>query len=141
MASLDGDTVPGTFSYSPRFGTVLGPGNNQSLSVLFAPSTADHTSVTGAVSITNNTGGITLEGKNMVSTGRTRSQVHSPSRTRPEGWAGSREPAPPARSTFPASTDATSHPADGPAWGGVIRAGADPVHRLRGPLGNCRLTP
>ena len=44
--------VTGTFTYSPAAGTVLGAGNDQTLSVSFAPSdTTDYTSASASVMI------------------------------------------------------------------------------------------
>ncbi len=46
-------SVPGTFTYTPAAGTVLGAGNNQTLSVSFVPTdTTDYTSATATVEIT-----------------------------------------------------------------------------------------
>ncbi len=51
-ASADGHSVPGTFSYQPAAGTVLGAGQAQSLSVTFTPSDpGNYRSATGSVSI------------------------------------------------------------------------------------------
>jgi CSLREA domain-containing protein len=48
-------SVPGTFSYTPGSGTVLGIGPNQTLSATFTPTdTADYNSVTTSVTITVN---------------------------------------------------------------------------------------
>jgi hypothetical protein len=45
-------SVPGTFTYSPSLGTVLGAGDDQTLSVSFAPTdTTDYTDATFAVTI------------------------------------------------------------------------------------------
>ena len=50
-AQLDATaSVPGTFTYSPAAGTVLGVGNNQTLSVTFTPT--DSTDYTGATATT-----------------------------------------------------------------------------------------
>ena len=44
--------VPGTFTYTPATGTVLGAGNNQTLSLSFTPTdTADYTSASGTTTI------------------------------------------------------------------------------------------
>jgi hypothetical protein len=48
-------TVPGTFAYTPPAGTVLSPGANQVLSVVFTPTdTTDYATATASVSITVN---------------------------------------------------------------------------------------
>ena len=45
-------SVPGTFSYTPAAGTVLGAGNNQTLSVAFTPTdTTDYTTATATATI------------------------------------------------------------------------------------------
>ena len=45
-------SVPGTFGYTPDVGTVLSPGNGQTLSALFTPDDgADYTSATGTTTI------------------------------------------------------------------------------------------
>ena len=45
-------SVPGTFTYTPAAGTVLGAGNNQSLSVTFTPTdTTDYTTATATATI------------------------------------------------------------------------------------------
>ncbi len=45
-------TVAGTFTYTPAAGTVLGAGNNQTLSVLFTPTdTTDYTTATASATI------------------------------------------------------------------------------------------
>ncbi len=47
--------VPGTFTYTPAAGTVLGAANNQTLSVSFAPTEAtDYTSASASASVTIN---------------------------------------------------------------------------------------
>ena len=44
--------VPGTFTYTPALGTVLGVGSNQTLSVVFTPNdAADYTTASRAVTI------------------------------------------------------------------------------------------
>jgi hypothetical protein len=52
-AQLDaGDSIPGTFAYTPTPGTVLGAGNAQTLSVTFTPTDAiDYTTATSTVPI------------------------------------------------------------------------------------------
>jgi hypothetical protein len=51
-ATLDGNTVAGSFTYTPGSGTVLSPGNNQTLSVSFAPTdTADYNNAAASVLI------------------------------------------------------------------------------------------
>jgi hypothetical protein len=52
-AQLDATaSVPGTFAYTPAAGTILNVGNNQTLSVTFAPTdTTDYTTATATVSI------------------------------------------------------------------------------------------
>ena len=52
--TVGGNTVnvPGVFTYNPAAGSVLSPGNNQTLSVSFAPNdTADYTDATATTSI------------------------------------------------------------------------------------------
>ena len=45
-------SVPGTFTYTPAAGTVLGAGNNQSLAVTFTPTdSTDYTGTTGSTTI------------------------------------------------------------------------------------------
>jgi hypothetical protein len=47
------ERVAGTFTYTPAVGTVLGPGNRQTLSVTFTPTdTSDYTGATGTTAIT-----------------------------------------------------------------------------------------
>jgi outer membrane protein assembly factor BamB len=55
-AQLDATaSVPGTFSYAPPAGTVLGAGANQSLAVTFTPTdTTDYTTASGSTTITVN---------------------------------------------------------------------------------------
>jgi hypothetical protein len=52
-AQLDATaSVPGTFTYTPKAGTVLGPGTGQTLSVAFTPAdTADYTGATATAKI------------------------------------------------------------------------------------------
>ena len=50
-ASYNGETVPGTFTYNPAIGTVLGAGTH-TLSVQFVPSVAGYSSAGASVSIT-----------------------------------------------------------------------------------------
>ena len=45
-------SVPGTYTYTPAAGTILGAGNNQTLSVAFTPSdAADYTTASATVTI------------------------------------------------------------------------------------------
>jgi len=54
-------SVPGTFVYTPSYGTVLGVGANQSLSVTFSPTdTVDYSSATDSVSLAVNTASLTI---------------------------------------------------------------------------------
>ena len=52
MATVAGNPIAGTYTYSPPAGTLLQPGNNQTLRVTFTPTdTADYTNATAMVSI------------------------------------------------------------------------------------------
>jgi hypothetical protein len=51
-ATLNGNTVPGNFAFTPAAGTVLEVGSSQTLSVLFTPTdTTDYTTATASVQI------------------------------------------------------------------------------------------
>jgi len=60
-ASFAGSPLAGTFAYTPKLGTVLGIGANQTLSVTFTPTdTVDFTSAAASVQITVNPGTVSL---------------------------------------------------------------------------------
>jgi hypothetical protein len=60
-ASLGGTSVPGTFVYSPKLGTVLSVGPNQTLSVGFTPTdTVDYTAASASVQLTVNAASVSL---------------------------------------------------------------------------------
>jgi len=68
-ASLGGAPVAGTFVYTPKLGTVLGVGVNQTLSVTFMPTDIiDYSSATASVQLTVNAAAVTMGISNTTQT-------------------------------------------------------------------------
>ncbi len=65
-ASFNGTTVPGTFTYTPALGTLLGAGSHL-LSVSFAPNSADYAVNSATVSITVNQAATSVNWSNPAS--------------------------------------------------------------------------